>query len=146
MKLSCSGIWLTAGSLELSRVSGTSGNDVAALLKLYEMATAPSMRDAETWVLTELQGVDYAEFQEFYPVGSRGWRQFTDICGLMELFGVLVKHGMVQEAVLFDLFGGIDVLWEAVVEIVTGMRSTGDTRLYENFETLYRRVKAWERS
>ncbi len=119
-------------------------DDVATLLKLYEMATAPHVREAQAWVLSEFQAADFDAFQQRYPLGSLEWRRFTDICGIMELFGVLVKHGLVQEAIFFDLFGGIDILWEAVAGVIPGMRQAMDPRLYENFEALYVRAKARE--
>ncbi len=117
-------------------------NDIAALLKLYEMATAPHVREAQAWVLSEFQAADFDAFQRQYPIGSVEWRRFTDICGMMELFGVLLKHGLVREEVFFDLFGGIDILWKAVAGVIPGMRQAMDPRLYENFEALYVRAKA----
>jgi hypothetical protein len=122
-------------------VSSQPCDDVATLLKLYELATAPHVRDAQAWALTELQATDYETFQRRYPIGSAEWRRFTDICGIMELFGVLVKHSLVREEVFFDLFGGIDILWEAVAGVIPGMRQAIAPRLYENFEALYQRAK-----
>jgi hypothetical protein len=106
------------------------------------MATAPHVREAQAWVLSEFQAADFDAFQRQYPIGSVEWRRFTDICGIMELFGVLLKHGLVREEVFFDLFGGIDILWEAVSGVIPGMRQAVDPRLYENFEALYGRAKA----
>lgn len=117
-------------------------DEVATLLKLYEMATAPHVREAQAWVLTEFHAADYEAFQRACPIGSVEWRRFTDICGVMELFGVLVKHDLVQEPIFFDMFGGVDILWEAVVGVIPGMRQAMDPRLYENFEALYLRAKA----
>jgi hypothetical protein len=119
-------------------------NDVATLLKLYEMATAPHVREAQAWVLSEFQAANFDVFQRQYPMGSVEWRRFTDICGIMELFGVLVKHELVCEDVFFDLFGGIDLLWEAVSGVIPGMRQAIDPRLYVNFEALSVRAKARE--
>jgi len=62
----------------------------------------------------------------------------------MELFGVLVKHQLVREDVFFDLFGGIDLLWDALSGVIQGMRQAIDPRLYENFELLHLRAKARE--
>lgn len=119
-------------------------DDVATLLKLYELATEPHVRAAQSWALTELEATDYESFQRRYPSGSQEWRHFNDICGVMELFGVLVKHQLVREDVFFDLFGGIDLLWDAMAGVIQGMRQTIDPRLYENFELLHQRAKARE--
>jgi hypothetical protein len=116
-------------------------DDVTTLLKLYELATQPHVREAQAWVLSELQAADYETFQRSYPAGSPGWRRFSDICDIMELFGVLIKHDLVAEDLFFDLFGGIDVLWEAVAGVIPGMRQATGPQLYENFEALYRRSR-----
>lgn len=119
-------------------------DDTLLYLKLFEMATTPELREARLWMLTEFQAADYEQFLRRYPQGSVEWRRFTDVCNIMELFGVLLKHGRVQEDLLFDLFGGIDVLWEAAQGVVLGMRAAIDPRLYENFELLYRRLIEWQ--
>lgn len=119
-------------------------DEVGTLLKLYEMATAPRIRAAQAWVLTELDAPDYEAFDRQHPIGSAGWQHFNDACGVMELFGVLVKHSLVREEVFFDLFGGIGQLWETVQAIIPGMRDALDPRLYENFELLHRRSLDWQ--
>jgi hypothetical protein len=102
------------------------------------------MREARMWMLAEFKAEDYKHFLQRYPIGSMEWRRFTDVCNIMELFGVLVKHDRVQEDLLFDLFGGIDVLWETASNVIPGMRAAIDPRLYENFELLYQRAQAWQ--
>ncbi|MEZ4770506.1 MAG: hypothetical protein R2844_19015 [Caldilineales bacterium] len=119
-------------------------DEVGTLLKLYELATSPRAREAQAWVLTALDATDYEAFDRQHPMGSPGWQRFNDACGIMELFGVLVKHGLVREEVLFDLFGGIDQLWETASAIIPGMRSALNPRLYENFELLYHRSLEWQ--
>lgn len=118
--------------------------EVAVLLQLYEMTTRPEMRAARTWMLTEFDAANYEEFQSQYPAGSTEWRHFTDVCGIMELFGVLLKHEVLGEDLLFDLFGGIDVLWNTVAGVVPEMRAAIDPRLYENFEQLSARYRSWQ--
>lgn len=125
-------------------VSQPTYNDVLILLKLFEMATTPEMREARTWMLAEFKADSYEAFQQQFPLGSAGWRRMTDVCGIMELFGVLLKHDLIGEDIFFDLFGGIDVLWETVARVIPGMRQAIDPRLYENFELLYRRSKEWQ--
>lgn len=120
-------------------------DEVGTLLKLYELATSPRVREAQAWVLTELDAPDYDAFNRKHPIGSDGWQRLNDACGIMELFGVLVKHGLVREEVFFDLFGGIAQLWEGVGSIVPGMRDALDARLYENFELLYQRSLVWQK-
>jgi hypothetical protein len=127
-------------------VSDQTSADILVYLKLFEMATTPEMRAARTWMLTEFAATDFESFRQHYPTGSLEWRRFTDVCNIMELFGVLLKHNKVEEDLLFDLFGGVDILWEAAAAIMPGMRSAIDDRLYENFELLYRRAVAWQQA
>lgn len=125
-------------------MSKPESEQVPVLVKLYEMATAPEMREARTWLLAEFDAKDYASFQERYPVGSLAWRRFNDVCSIMELFGVLLKHDLIAEDLLFDLFGGIDVLWETVAGVIPGMRANIEPHLYENFELLQLRYRGWQ--
>lgn len=130
----------------MTTASSQASGDILVYLKLFEMATTPEMREARTWMLTEFAATDFESFRQQYPTGSPEWRRFTDVCNIMELFGVLLKHNKVEEDLLFDLFGGIEVLWEAASAVIPGMRSAIDGRLYENFELLYRRTVAWQQA
>jgi len=119
-------------------------DDVTTLLKLYDMAMTPDLREARMWMLTDFRAVDYAQFSQHYPLGSAEWRRFTDVCGILELFGVLLKYELIPEDLLFDLFGGIDILWEIASGVIFGMRQAIDPRLYENFELLCQRAREWQ--
>lgn len=125
-------------------MTSTDNSDVLVYLKLFEAATTPAMREARMWILSEFHADDYDSFLRQCPTGSAEWRRFTDICNLMELFGVLLKHHRLDEDLFFDLFGGIDVLWQAVCGVIVGMRKATDPRLYENFEYLYQRLQRWQ--
>lgn len=130
----------------MTTVSSKASADILVYLKLFEMATAPEMREARTWMRTEFAATDFESFHQQYPAGSPEWRRFTDVCNIMELFGVLLKHNKVEEDLLFDLFGGIEVLWETASAVILGMRAAIDDRVYENFELLYRRAVAWQQA
>lgn len=118
--------------------------DVHVVLKLYEMYTRPDAQEARVWMYTEFQARDYAEFLRKYPPGSRDWRRFTLTCGMYELFGVLVKYEMIDPDLFFDLFGGIQLLWEKVAPVVPGMREEISPHLYVNFERLVEKWREWD--
>lgn len=118
--------------------------DVDVILKLWELANRDEAHEARMWMYASFVAQDYADFQRRYPIGSREWRYFSSTCGMMELFGVLVTRDLVDADLFFDLFGGIEILWERVQPVLKGMRQEIDARLYENFELLVQRCRAWK--
>lgn len=120
--------------------------DVEILLKLWELANAPEAQAARAWMFTEFSAANYQEFLAKYPPGSQEWRRFTTTLALMELCGVLINRGLLHEDLFFDLFGGFDIIWQRVQGVLPGMRKELDPRLYENFELLVRRHRAWQQA
>jgi len=118
--------------------------DVTILLKLWELANAPEAQAARMWMFTEFSASSYQEFLAKYPPGSPEWRRFSSTLALMELYGVLINRGLLDEDLFFDLFGGFDTMWQRVQHVLPGMRKELDPRLYENFELLARRHRAWQ--
>ena len=118
--------------------------DVEILLRLWELANTPDAQAARAWMFTEFAAANYQEFLAKYPPGSPEWRRFSTTLALMELCGVLVNRGLLNEDLFFDLFGGFDLIWRRVQGVLPGMRKELDPRLYENFELLARRHRAWQ--
>lgn len=118
--------------------------DVDILLRLWDMHNRPEMHAARMWVFTDFQAQDYAEFKRKYPPGSAEWRQFTSVYGMYELYGVLLKRKLLDEDLFFDLFGGLNILWDKLAPVLKGMRAEIDPYLYENFELLCRRAQTWK--
>jgi hypothetical protein len=117
--------------------------DVDILLRLWEMHNTPEMQAARMWVFTEFRAADYSEFKRKYPPGSLEWRRLTSVYGMYELYGVLIARDLLNEDLFFDLFGGINLLWEKLAPLLEGMRQEIDPYLYENFKLLYQRVRDW---
>jgi hypothetical protein len=78
--------------------------DVTILLKLWELANAPEAQAARMWMFTEFSASSYQEFLAKYPPGSPEWRRFSSTLALMELYGVLINRGLLDEDLFFDLF------------------------------------------
>ena len=117
---------------------------VTVLIRLWELANTAETQAARMWMFTEFEASSYQEFLAKYPPGSPEWRRFSTTLALLELFGVLISRGLVDEDLFFDLFGGFDTIWRRVQNVVPGMRKELDPRLYENFELLARRHRAWQ--
>ncbi len=118
--------------------------DVDILLRLWEMHNTSEMHAARMWVFTEFGAADHEEFKRKYPPGSLEWRRFTGVYGMYEMYGVLIKRHLLSEDLFFDLFGGLNILWEKLAPVLRGMRAEIDPYLYENFELLCRRAEAWK--
>jgi hypothetical protein len=75
-----------------------------------------------------------------HPRLGEEYRQVMAFLGECEMIGTFVKQGLLNEALIQDLFwvaGG----WTASAEICRGLREeAGEPRLYENFEWLALRV------
>ena len=118
--------------------------DVDILLRLWEMHNTSEMQVARMWVFTEFEAADYAEFKRKYPPGSLEWRRFNSVYGMYELYGVLISRRLLDADLFFDLFGGIDLLWEKLAPLLPGMRQEIDPYLYENFKLLHGEAKRWQ--
>lgn len=60
-----------------------------------------------------------------------------------EWVGSLVRHGLIPEGAVLDVYRGRVVrAWETMEAIVAVRRRNGDNRVFENFEYLYMRAKA----
>jgi hypothetical protein len=111
-------------------------DDAKIILELAKMAMQPELTEAFTWLLAEPPPADYERFKEKYPAGSREHRWADQICGFFETVGVLWKHELINEGLLFDWIwvGGP---WNRLKGYALGLRKEFDNpRLYELFEAL----------
>jgi hypothetical protein len=118
-------------------------NYTDTLLKLYEMYD--DHRNARLWFLDVLDAANYNEYREKYSGASMERCHFVAVCGFFELSGVLLKHGLIDQDLYFDIFNPTP-FWNKAKPIIEGMRSKrSDPFYYENFESLNSKRLSWKK-
>lgn len=108
--------------------------DALLLIELARWSTEAGMPDAIAFLLSEDFSPAFQAFRTRYPLGSKGHDQFLTICRYYETVGVLWKHGLLYEPLLFDWLA-ISVVWDRVQDIVAGHREErSNAYLWRNFE------------
>lgn len=78
---------------------------------------------------------------------SRRDNAWANLCNSYEWTGSLVKHDLIPEEPFMDVYSArLQAAWDLVEEIVAIRRRRGDPSLWENFEYLVVRAKAWEKA
>lgn len=106
--------------------------NIEILIKLYKIYDGH--RDALLWFLEELDVDNYEEYIQKYGGSSIQRSYFIAVCGFFELSGVIVKHGMIDSDIYFDMFNPTP-FWNKAALAVEGMRKKRP-HIYENFEML----------
>ena len=108
--------------------------DARLLIELARWSTESGMAEAIAFLLSEDFSPSFPAFRARHPLGSDGHNRFLAICRYYETVGVLWKHGLLNEALLFDWLA-ISVVWDRVEEIVAGHREErANPFLWRNFE------------
>ena len=117
-------------------------NNVDTLLKLYQIYD--DHRNARLWFLDGLDAADYNEYTQKYSGASMERCHFVAVCGFFELSGVLVKHGLIDQDLYFDIFNPTP-FWNKARPIIEGMRTKrSDSFYYGNFESLNDKRLSWK--
>jgi uncharacterized protein DUF4760 len=81
-----------------------------------------------------------AQLLKKHPRGTAEQRQVSAFIGSCEVVGTFVKQGVLNEALVQDLFW-VAGAWTKAEKICKGLRKeAGEPRLYENFEALASRA------
>jgi len=70
-----------------------------------------------------------------------------EVLRLMEMIGIYIKHGLIDEKIVFDYWSPAIVLsWPVLIDlgVVAAHREAGGPAIWENFEYMYDRAVAWE--
>ncbi|MEW6232963.1 MAG: DUF4760 domain-containing protein [Chloroflexota bacterium] len=118
--------------------------DVDILLRIWDMSRSEHLVQARNWMFTQFHVKDFDEFKVKHPRGSPEWSMFHEVCSHLELCGVLINRGLLNEDLYFDLVGGIETLWHKAKKVIYGLREETDPRMYENFELLFERCMKWQ--
>jgi hypothetical protein len=83
-----------------------------------------------------------AQVRKRYPRDSQEYQQITASCGLEETIATFVRQGILNEALVNDMFP-VAMGWTLMEKFAKGIRrETGEPRLYENAEWLAKRAAA----
>ena len=99
------------------------------------------------WIFSqqEFKAISYQDFATKYPRGSEGSNYFFSVGHFLEVCGVLMKHGLVNEDLFFDTFW-FEPIWKNFEPVISSMREEfNEPSLEENFEFLYNRYLEWRK-
>jgi hypothetical protein len=108
--------------------------DAVLLVQLAKLGA--EIGEARTWVWSDEFIADFGEFNSKYPSGSKEFGFVGAVAGYFETVATLWKHGLINEALLFDWLA-VFPLWNRMENILVGMREdSGVPQLWENFQAL----------
>ena len=119
--------------------------DASLLLQFFgTMRLDEDAKKAMFWFWETPAFKTYKEFQQKFPVGSEGYRNFATVAMYFETLGVLVYHKLLHEDLPFDAFA---LLWDKAEVVVKGMQKEYKSpRLFENYEWLAKRLQEWHKT
>ncbi len=124
-------------------MAGPTYQDAMLVLQLAHLRATLGVSEASSWMWSDQFVTDYAQFLERYPSGSEGHGKAAKICGYFETLGVLYKHGLINEDLLFDWVAVVPA-WDRIKSFPLGVRErSGNSQLYRNFEALAEAQRKW---
>jgi len=120
-------------------------------MKIFEMLGSAEQFDARRFIVqgelaTALADPGYRAELPLMSFAQRPHPELT-ILRLMEMIGVYVKHGLLDEGILFDFWSPpIVVVWPMLVKlgVIPAHRAAVGPLIWENAEYLYDRAAAYE--
>lgn len=110
--------------------------DATLLVQLAQWAATLDLPAASAWLHSDKFVSDPVEFEQRYPADSSEMRMVSKLMGFYECVGALHKHGLINEALLFDWLWAAGV-WNMLKGFALAWRqASGNPRLYECFEAL----------
>lgn len=141
--------------LPLSKKTRTTKRDVAAsaittddinmLLRIAELYNTSYDFEAAEWFWGQYkETINFEEFRNKYPQGSKGAQLFERFTSKFELAGILIEYGFLDENLYFDRYGDIQIEWKSSKSVISGIRKEWNyPRFRENFELLAIRGRKW---
>jgi hypothetical protein len=129
--------------------SAVTTDDINLLLRIAELYNTSYDFEAAEWFWGQYkETINYEEFRNKHPQGSKGAQLFERFTSKFELAGILIKYGFLDENLYFDRYGDIQIEWENSKSVIYGIRKEWNyPRFRENFELLSIRGRKWlERS
>ena len=116
--------------------------DAEIFLRLMRTFDTPQMMESHKWFAKEFSAKDYQEFKSKYPEGSEGQMHLSMVLGSLEVAGVLISQGLLNENLYFDA-AGIEYVWKKVEKIIPEWQKEAGPALWENAAWLAERKRQW---
>jgi hypothetical protein len=124
-------------------------DDINMLLRIAELYNTSYDFEATEWFWGQQykEIINFEEFRNKYPQGSKGAQLFERFTSKFELAGILIEYGFLDENLYFDRYGDIQIEWENSKSVIYGIRKEWNyPRFRENFELLAIRGRKWSES
>jgi hypothetical protein len=121
-------------------------DDINMLLRIAELYNTSYDFEATEWFWGQQykEIINFEEFRNKYPQGSKGAQLFERFTSKFELAGILIEYGFLDENLYFDRYGDIQIEWENSKSVIYGIRKEWNyPRFRENFELLAIRGRKW---
>ncbi len=120
-------------------------NEAQILLKLNDLQQSERIFSAWSFAQLDFKADSWDDFLQRYPKGSKGFDAFYAVGHFLELAGVLLKYGALNEDLFFETFW-FGPIWKNFEPLIKSMRRKfNEPSLEENFEYLYNRYLAWKK-
>lgn len=113
-------------------------------MKLNELQQSDRIFSGWAFSQLEFKAGSWEEFSTKYPRGSDGFNHFYSVGHFLEICGVLLKYGILNEDLFFDTFW-FEPIWKNFEPVIKSMREVfHEPSLEENAEFLYNRYLQWK--
>ncbi|MFL6426592.1 MAG: DUF4760 domain-containing protein [Nitrososphaeraceae archaeon] len=129
--------------------SAVTQDDINMLLRIAELYNTSYDFEAAEWFWGQQykETINFEDFRNKYPQGSKGAQLFERFTSKFELAGILIKNGSLDENLYFDRFGDIQTEWENSKSVIYDIRKEWNyPRFRENFELLAIIGRKWSES
>ncbi|OQY45048.1 MAG: hypothetical protein B6242_11400 [Anaerolineaceae bacterium 4572_78] len=117
--------------------------DARLIVQLFQVSLESHVLQSFNWVRSPQFNPDYHEFIKEYPPGTKGFSQAYITCGFMETIGVLHRHGLINEQLLFDWLAASSI-YDKMKNFVEGIRDEiEEPNFAENFERMAKAQKRY---
>jgi hypothetical protein len=120
-------------------------DDARILLKLNDLYQSDRIFRGWAFSQQEFNAESWHDLLEKYPWGSEGFNHFYSVGHFLEVCGVLMKYGLLNEDLFFDTFW-FEPIWKNYEPVIMSMRKEfNEPSIEENFEFLYKRYLQWKK-
>jgi hypothetical protein len=120
-------------------------------MKIFAQLGSPEQVAARRFVVMELpmrlRDPEFRAQMELISMGAHvEEHQELTVLRLMEMIGVYIKHGLLDDEIVFDFWiPAVQMMWQQLDElgVIAAHRKTAGPDMWENFEDLYRRSVHW---